>query len=116
MVTKATRNPRTAALRNRSAQRTTNRAPRRQATPWLETETGKMVVWGAIGFLGVVVLAGIAGVIYETDALDRPEVRRMRSQIKALPQSRDAREAMDWLNSRFADLRQEFSAQLARLS
>ena len=114
MVTKPARKARSAPMRRRTAQRATSRAP--EAQSFFETETGKMVFWGAIGFLGVVLLAGVAGAIYETDALDRPEVRRVQRRLRELPNSPQARHAMSWLNSRLSDLREEFTTQLAKLS
>lgn len=115
MVTKSTRKSRSAPLRRRTAQRARARAPA-EAKAFFETDTGKMVMWGAIGFLGVVLLAGVAGAIYETDALDSPEVRRVQRRLRELPNSPQARQAMSWLNSRLSDLRDEFTAQLQRLT
>jgi hypothetical protein len=115
MVTKTSRKARSAPLRRRTAQRSTARVATAE-TPFLETDTGKMVLWGAIGFLGVVLLAGVAGVIYETDALDRPEVRRLQARVRDLPRSPQARQAMSWLNSRLTELREEFAAQLHKLT
>jgi hypothetical protein len=115
MVTKSTRKSRSAPLRRRTAQRAVTRTAA-ETESFFETETGKMVMWGAVGFLGIVLLAGVAGVLYETDAIDARDVRRFQTRVRDLPRSPQARQAMSWLNSRLSELRDEFTAQLQRLS
>ncbi|GEM_PF-5189556 len=107
-VSAATRPARAQALRRRTAQAI--------HTPWLSTDTGKMVAWGLAGFVGILVVGGIAAALVETGALDTPEVRHLQARLKAIPQSKTPQEALSWFNHQIGALRDEFQAQMARFA
>jgi hypothetical protein len=119
MTTTATKIRRKAAPRVRAAARpvrTVTRRVKRQAVPFLETETGKLIAWGAAGFAGVLAVAGIAAVLVENGTLELPDRRELEGHLKAIQNSKTPREAMAWLSSQVADLRSELNTQMARLS
>jgi hypothetical protein len=118
-TTTATKVRRKAAPRARAAKRTVRSVTRRvkqEAVPFLETETGKLIAWGAAGFAGVLALAGIAAVLVENGTLELPDRRELEGHLKAIQNARTPREALAWLSHQVADLRNEFNTQMARLT
>jgi hypothetical protein len=119
MATTTTKVRRKAAPRVRAAKRATRTITRqvaREAVPFLETETGKLIAWGAAGFAGVLAIAGIAAVLVENGTLELPDRRELEGHLKAIQNSKTPREALAWLSHQVADLRSEFNTQMARLS
>ena len=118
-TTTAAKKARKAAPRARAATRpvrTTVRRVKREAVPFLETETGRLIAWGAAGFAGVLAVAGIAAVLLENGTLQLPDRRELEGHLKAIQNARSPREALAWLSHQVADLRSEFNAQMARLT
>jgi hypothetical protein len=119
MTTTTAKKARKAAPRARAAARpvrTAVRRVKREAVPFLETETGKLIAWGAAGFAGVLAVAGIAAVLVENGTLELPDRRELEGHLKAIQNSKTPREAIAWLSHQMADLRNEFNTQMARLS
>jgi hypothetical protein len=117
-TTTTTKVRRKAAPRARAAKRATRtitRRVKREAVPFLETETGKLIAWGAAGFAGVLALAGIAAVLVENGTLELPDRRELEGHLKAIQNARTPREALAWLSHQVADLRSEFNTQMGRL-
>jgi hypothetical protein len=113
----ATKKRRKPAPRVRAAARPVRtRRVKREAVPFLETETGKLIAWGAAGFAGVLAVAGIAAVLVENGTLELPDRRDIEGHLKAIQNARTPREALAWLSHQVADLRSEFNTQMARLS
>jgi len=118
-TTTAAKKVRKAAPRVRAAARpvrTAVRRVKRKAVPFLETETGKLIAWGAAGFAGVLAVAGIAAVLVENGTLELPDRRELEGHLKAIQNARTPREAIAWLSHQVADLRNELSTQMARLT
>ena len=117
-TTTAAKKARKAAPRVRAAARpvrTAVRRVKREAVPFLETKTGRLIAWGAAGFAGVLAVAGIAAVLVENGTLELPDRRELEAHLKAIQNSRTPREALAWLSHQVADLRNEFNTQMARL-
>ena len=118
-TTTTTKKRRKATPRVRAAARpvrTVTRRVKREAVPFFETETGKLVAWGAAGFAGVLAVAGIAAVLVENGTLELPDRRDIEGHLKAIQNARTPREALAWLSHQVADLRNEFNTQMARLT
>jgi hypothetical protein len=84
--------------------------------PFLETETGKLIAWGAAGFAGILAVAGIAALLVENGTLELPDRRDLEGHLKAIQNSKTPKEALAWLSQQVADLRSEFNTQIARLT
>ncbi|HEY5337684.1 MAG TPA: hypothetical protein VIJ85_05750 [Rhizomicrobium sp.] len=115
MATKTrTKTPRTRAAAQRAV-RTVHRRVVREV-PFLSTETGKLIAWGAAGFVGILAIAGLAAALVESGTVELPDRRQIEARLKAIQNSKTPHEALGWLTSHLSDLRDEIQTQLARLS
>jgi hypothetical protein len=116
-TTTTTKKRRKATPRVRAAARPVRtRRVARETVPFFETETGRLIAWGAAGFAGVLAVAGIAAVLVENGTLELPDRRDIEGHLKAIQNARTPREAIAWLSHQVADLRNEFNTQMARLT
>jgi hypothetical protein len=119
MTTTATK-PRSKSTRARAAQRAvrtaTRRVKRAAPVPFLSTETGRLIAWGAAGFAGIIALAGIAAVLVENGTLELPDRRDIEGHLKAIQNSKTPREALAWISNQISDLRSEVQSHMARIS
>jgi hypothetical protein len=113
--TKAKTAARTAARPAQRGVRTVTRRVRR-VEPFLATETGKLIAWGAAGFAGILAVAGIAAVLVENGKLELPDRADIQGHLKAIQNSKTPREALAWISNQISDLRSEFQTQIAKLS